>query len=114
MPTFTALVKIYLTKYNTMVAELLSSENFISTYTLHFQSLSPSLSIITASNLTKERWDKSERCNSKVTKLQAKESTSDIESQLDHINHQTTRNEMIKETEAEAPGDIDIQVSPLK
>jgi hypothetical protein len=37
--------------------------------------------------------------------------TSDVERQRDHVTHQIARGEMIKESEVEAPGDIDIQVS---
>ena len=63
---------------------------------------------ITAS---KERWDKSEQSHSRVTKLRDEKNTLDVERQRDHVCHQTARGEMIKETEVEAPGDIDIQVS---
>ena len=62
---------------------------------------------ITAS---KERWDKSEPSHSRVTKL-GDEKNINVERQRDHVSHQIARGEMIKETEVEAPGDIDIQVS---
>ena len=67
---------------------------------------------ITACSLTKERWDKSKQSHSRSKKLQDEEITLNGESQLDHVSHQTDRGEMIKESEIESPGDLDIQVIP--